>query len=220
VAAAAACRLRNDVRRCLEPTLGRHLASCAAYALLAFEDAFSSLLCVPGLPCGKGSDFALRADALVAEALATFDAAAAAAEPSSGELRGKGTNEQPRSSSGSSRRGERAALDEELQRKVADRRAEGGTFGGASDDEDDVDTNEDADAADAQYAGGPRPGWSSRVTRKGLRGAWAKLPRLWKVLLSRVLPLAVNWVQSMHTLISRRRAAQRQDALLPVMPLF
>lgn len=206
VAMAADC-LRSDVQRCLEPTRARYLASCAAYAVLAFDDEFSSLLCVPGLPSGKGSDFALRADALIAEALATFDAAAAAVELAP-EDEGKVVNRKQRHS-GSSRSSARAALLEELQAKVADRRAEGSAFSSASDDEDD-EVDDSGRASSGKRA----------LARKGLRGAWAKLPRRWKVLLSRALPLMVNWVQSMHTLVSRRRAAQRQDAILPVMPLF
>lgn len=203
----AARRLRHDVLRCLEPTMARYLASCAAYALLTFDDEFSSLLCVPGIPCGKGSDFALRADALIADALATFDAAAAAVERAP-DFQDKMVNRK-KHHSGSSRSSTRAALLEELQGKVTDRRAEGSAFGSASDDEED-EVDDSGRTASGQRA----------LTRRGLRGAWAKLPRRWKVLLSRALPLVVNWVQSMHTLVSRRRAAQRQDAILPVMPLF
>lgn len=53
-----------------------------------------------------------------------------------------------------------------------------------------------------------------------LRRRWAKLPRRVKVLLVRVLPLLVNYVQGVHTLLARRRAAVRQDRILPVMPMF
>jgi hypothetical protein len=103
---------------------------------------------------------------------------------------------------------ERRALEDLLEAAVDERRLEGGAGGDSlfgDDDDDDA---------------GGGSGFEGVGQGAGLRGFWRRLPKRWKAVITRALPLVVNYVQSLHTLISRRRAAVRQDRLLPVMPLF
>lgn len=54
----------------------------------------------------------------------------------------------------------------------------------------------------------------------GLRRWWRELRPFQRLILARVVPLAVNWVQGLHTIIAKREAAKKQEAILPVHPFF
>jgi len=91
---------------------------------------------------------------------------------------------------------ERIELCEALDQRIDDRRAESFNF------DLEVEASDDG------------------IKLSSLRRWWHSWPKFWRIVAVRALPLAVNYAQGMHSLVAKRRAAVRQEAILPVHPLF
>ena len=91
---------------------------------------------------------------------------------------------------------ERADLCDALDQRIEDRRSESDYFDPTMGESEDV------------------------LEESGLRRWWRRQPKLWRIVIVRTLPLVMNYVQGLHSLIAKRRAAVRQEAILPVHPLF